>query len=734
MPIARFEMPDGRVARFEVPEGTTPEQAQQAIMAQLSHQKPAQPAAKPFGQQINDFVADAPRQVGLTARYGLEGVGGGLDFLATPFRGALNAVGMNIKPGSGQVLADALGLPQPRTEQERVVGEATRMVAGAAVPLGGAAKAANATSGTTQAVMRSMAANPAQQLASAAAAGGAGGYVRETGGNDGSQLLAALGAGVATPLAMNNLHSAVGAAARRLTPSATTPQQIAHIDITISNALQQSGLKLGDLPAQVAQGIRNDVAAAYKSNGVLSPDAIRRLADYRLTGATPTAAGLTLDPAIVTQQKNLAKLGINSKDPVAQQLGQTQNANNRALTTRLNELGAATADDQIAGADKIMGALAGRDARAKEIIGGLYNKARDSAGRSAELDHYTFTNRAADLLHDSNVESFLTPDIRRKLNGFATGEIPLTVEIAEQFKTNIGRLQRNSTDGNVRHALGLVRQALDEAPLLHSAAPVHGGNQLVVTGAGLARGARQNLGQEAIDAFNKARGMNRSWMQIVERTPALQAVRDGIEPDKFVQQFIVGAGPKSNAMDVAMLKNSIKGSPEAMGAVREQITAFLKQRALNGAADEVGNFSQSAYNKALTSIGERKLKLFFKPEEIAQLKAIGRVASYEQFQPAGSAVNNSNTAGAMGAMLLDRIASSPLLSKLPFGQQAIAQPLQNITVGLQANRAMSVPLNLAAPARTMQPAQQGLLVSPAAFMGGFESEEERQRRLLTPGR
>lgn len=33
MPIARFEMPDGRVARFEVPEGTSPEQAQ-AMIAQ----------------------------------------------------------------------------------------------------------------------------------------------------------------------------------------------------------------------------------------------------------------------------------------------------------------------------------------------------------------------------------------------------------------------------------------------------------------------------------------------------------------------------------------------------------------------------------------------------------------------------------------------------------------------------------------------------------------------------
>lgn len=41
MPVARFQMPDGRIARFEVPEGTTPEQAQKMIQAQVS----AEPAA-----------------------------------------------------------------------------------------------------------------------------------------------------------------------------------------------------------------------------------------------------------------------------------------------------------------------------------------------------------------------------------------------------------------------------------------------------------------------------------------------------------------------------------------------------------------------------------------------------------------------------------------------------------------------------------------------------------------
>lgn len=44
MPVARFEMPDGKIGRFEVPEGTTPEQAQSLISESLN---PQQAAPKP---------------------------------------------------------------------------------------------------------------------------------------------------------------------------------------------------------------------------------------------------------------------------------------------------------------------------------------------------------------------------------------------------------------------------------------------------------------------------------------------------------------------------------------------------------------------------------------------------------------------------------------------------------------------------------------------------------------
>ena len=55
MPIARVQLPDGRIGRFEVPEGTTPEQAQSMIQAQL----PAltQPAAQQLPESLRPRTA-----------------------------------------------------------------------------------------------------------------------------------------------------------------------------------------------------------------------------------------------------------------------------------------------------------------------------------------------------------------------------------------------------------------------------------------------------------------------------------------------------------------------------------------------------------------------------------------------------------------------------------------------------------------------------------------------------
>ena len=63
MPVARFQMPDGRIGRFEVPEGTTPEQAQTLISQSLA-QQPTQPQAaqtQPTPEQVD--MTDTPSRL-----------------------------------------------------------------------------------------------------------------------------------------------------------------------------------------------------------------------------------------------------------------------------------------------------------------------------------------------------------------------------------------------------------------------------------------------------------------------------------------------------------------------------------------------------------------------------------------------------------------------------------------------------------------------------------------------
>ena len=74
-------------------------------------------------------------------------------------------------------------------------------------------------------------------------------------------------------------------------------------------------------------------------------------------------------------------------------------------------------------------------------------------------------------------------------------------------------------------------------------------------------------------------------------------------------------------------------------------------------------------NRALMALGPRKLSQFFDANEVAQLKAVGKVGQYATAQPAVSAVNNSNSGNVLmgrGLDLLDRLSAKvPLLGLGP---------------------------------------------------------------------
>lgn len=199
MPIARFQMPDGRVARFEVPEGTTPEQAQAMISEQVNQQteQPAQQAqaqSEPFGKRLNREVGSWGRQLGLTGRYLGEGIASTVGIVADPISVIANQFGANIPSmrSSATALMDKAGLPTPQGRMEEFVAAPSRALS-ATLGFGGAGNVASQGPKAIQGVGKLLASTPALQAKSAVGGAVAGESLRQAGAPEWAQIAGNIG-------------------------------------------------------------------------------------------------------------------------------------------------------------------------------------------------------------------------------------------------------------------------------------------------------------------------------------------------------------------------------------------------------------------------------------------------------------------------------------------------------------------------------------------------------------
>jgi hypothetical protein len=335
-------LPDGTIIQ-NVPEGTTKAQLTEKLRANgydIAKLESSAPTATAPHEHPQAPLADRlGRQAGLTGRYLIEGAANTAGIITDPIIGALNGMtGGNSVTASqaGTMAADALGLPSPENSTERVIGEGSKMLVGTGGLIKGGQALANSGNTVTRGVGDVLKSNAGMQAAGAAGAGVAGGTARESGASPTGQFVAALAGGIGAPAALYSGKRSVEVIRNFL--STPKPQQV---DAVIT----QAGINLGELGDDVARLVRKDVSNALKNGEQLSPDALRRLADYRALQATPTKGSLTLNPADVTRDRNLAKMGANSNDPAAQQLSNVQNENNQKLIGTLNTMGAETADE-----------------------------------------------------------------------------------------------------------------------------------------------------------------------------------------------------------------------------------------------------------------------------------------------------------------------------------------------------------------------------------------------------
>lgn len=591
-------------------------------------------------------VDNLGRQVGLAARAVGHGVADAVGLVANPVNAAINAVGGAL--GHDPQLQDVDTLikrgvdsitPTPANSTEQTVGEISGAIAnpvnliGGPI-VGGARSLAGMVGRGAVAGAVTGAAQPMHQgdtvgtMAERAGVGALGGAV---GGAAGS----ALGA-IADRLAtgVSRVMSSVGA---RLPSTQAAASQNA--DAMIRQAAQEQGIDLSVIPDSILNNVRSRVTDALATNRTLDPAAVLRQAEGAAVLGPQnglTLGQVTRDPRQFTTERNLRGIQ-GAGEPLMQRYADQ----NTALIDSLNRQGANEALGEYQTGRQLMDALGREDAASQARVAGMYAQAHAINGNDIPLDANQFVTTAREQLQQQMRDLHLPGAIDRQLERFASGDTPLNVSTAEQFKTILsqGIADNDGKNGNIVRALGIVRDALDNTePLL---------------------GGEAAQGAEAIAAFNRARDAAAARFGTIESTPALRAIVSGrAVPDNFFNRYVLNG----TADDV----NSLMGMvPDQGRALQMQALEYLKGKALGGASDEIGTFSQAAFNKALNSIGNVKLNALFGPQQAAQLRQIGRVAANVQAEPAGAAVNHSNTAAAGASMALNALTSLADKMKLP---------------------------------------------------------------------
>lgn len=283
------------------------------------------PIVEEIKPESRSAFKEAARQLGLTARHGIEGVGGLYDIFAEPVRATMNVAlpeDMQIPGGrTGKKVSDYIGLPEPASGTERIVGDIVRSGVGGGSFAKGAELGAKATTGVTNAILRELAKAPVAQTVSASTAGYGSGQAREAGAGEGTQfaagMLGALApAGIGTAInvgrsAKDYVYPSVGRLGRRaagdkaddvITALMKTKSNVPGVKLTAGEA---------SVPANSAEfaAFQKAIAAEnaskyYGPRGIKGQQATARQMAVQSFGKTPKELETAITNRAIASDKN----------------------------------------------------------------------------------------------------------------------------------------------------------------------------------------------------------------------------------------------------------------------------------------------------------------------------------------------------------------------------------------------------------------------------------------------
>lgn len=460
----------------------------------------------------------------------------------------------------------------------------------------------------------------------------------------------------------------IGEGVRRLRQS-ISPNVNTEITNNVSIALNKAGVDFQKLVPQAQNVILNDAKEQLAKTGTLNAEQLLRKADIE-TVAGPgmaTRAQVTRSPADWTAERNLQKVEVN--------LPSVQRSEQATLTDRLanqdeamKRFGLGIGDKAYGGtptasraaspyqaSERTVEAVKGAHEKLGEEVSQVYQLARQHMGAGQKLPADSVRQRVTDAITD--FEDVMPGPIVNRLREFgldgrwqgkATRE--LTVDDADKLLKLVNK-RYSSADPAGKAAMDEVRGALKE----------------VVFDAAKA-------GNEGAKRFTEAWSAARARFQTFEPKPLASIVEGKVNTANFLETNVLKGNPK----DLAALKDvtTQNAGGQAWNDLRGQAWQWVLDKATQNGR---GSFSGARFNDALKQIGPDRLKVLF-PDELQQIMQLGRASEAMTYQPALSAVNNSNTTPALIGQLLragNRIPGLNLATQ-PISQEVQASATQKL--------------------------------------------------------
>lgn len=384
-------------------------------------------------------------------------------------------------------------------------------------------------------------------------------------------------------------------------------------DSIINSALGEAGQKASDIPAAQLNTLRSQVSDALSKGKKLDAAALMRMQDFQAEGIKPTQAWITRDPRQFADEQTMRAMSQPLTDTMAQ--------GNAKVTRGISQYGA-NASEAPQAAQTLATALRSFDEGKRSAVTAAYKSAREVAGGAPEIPMQGLAQDVVGFVDQ-------LPESVRKA---------LPVAAFEKYGLSSGKQTKTFTYDDAENLLQTLNASRNNDPAVGRAI-------------GKLSGFVKDAIQQGGDAgpYAGARALAAQRFATHEQVPALEAAAQGKVDDTFVQKYVINSKSTEEVQRLAKILRD--QAPDAFEQTRQQIGAELTRKAFgeNVSADKV--VAQESYNRALRNIGTGKLEAFFQPNEVDQLRRLGRISAYQQSNPAAAATNFSNTAGALANLL-----------------------------------------------------------------------------------